>query len=177
MEQVTRIMHRRADPGREKDYEELARGMLEACSRAKGYLFSTLIPPRVEGEEFHVVQTFASQADLDTWRQSRAAHEWHERINEVCAHTPEYRTFNTADLWFSTTGLTVNNQPPRWRMAIVIWMGIFPIASFYIWFLFPVLEPVPFIPRMVIFTALIVITMFFGALPYLLRWMGWFLHK
>ncbi|AJC81933.1 antibiotic biosynthesis monooxygenase protein (plasmid) [Rhizobium etli bv. phaseoli str. IE4803] len=177
MSKVTRIMQRRADPGREKVYEELARGMLETCSRAKGYLFSTLIPPRVVGEEFHVIQTFASQADLDAWSQSPTAHEWHDRIAEVSGHDPDYRTFNTTDLWFSASELTASEQPSRWRMAIVIWMGIFPIASFYVWFLFPFLEPVPFVPRMLIFTVLIVITMFYGALPYLLRWMGWFLHK
>ncbi|WP_141105058.1 antibiotic biosynthesis monooxygenase [Rhizobium sp. R339] len=142
MGQVTRIVHRRADPGREKDYEELARGMLEACARAKGYLFSTLIPPRVQGEEFHVVLSFVSQCDLDAWRRSQVAHEWHERIKEVSSHAPEYRTFKTTELWFSASGLTGNKQPPRWRMAIVIWMGIFPIASFYVWFLFPILQSV-----------------------------------
>jgi hypothetical protein len=29
--------------------------MLAACSRSPGYLFSTGIPPRVDGEEFHIV--------------------------------------------------------------------------------------------------------------------------
>ena len=177
MSQVTRIVHRRTNPGYEKEYEELARGMLEACSKATGYLFSTMIPPRVEGEEFHFVQSFASQADLDAWRNSPEVHEWHERIKHVSNHSPEYRVFNTNDLWFSATGLTAPRQPARWRMAFVIWMGIFPIASFYVWFLFPFLADVPFIPRMVIFTVLIVLTMFYGALPHLLRWMGWFLHR
>lgn len=177
MSQITRVVHRRANPGSEREYESLAKGMLEACSRSKGYLFSTLIPPRVDGEEFHIVQSFASQADLDTWRNSPESHAWHERIAHVADNAPEYRVFNTTDIWFSTSGLTAPAQPKRWRMAFVIWMGIFPIASFYIWFLFPYLVHVPFIPRMVILTALIVATMFYGALPYLLRWMGWFLRR
>ncbi|MGI2036086.1 antibiotic biosynthesis monooxygenase [Rhizobium panacihumi] len=176
MSQVTRIVHRRANPGFEKEYEALARGMLKACAQAKGYLFSTLIPPRVEGEEFHFVQSFASQAELESWHNSEVACEWHERIAQVSDHEPEYRTFNTTDLWFSAAGL-IPRQPARWRMAFVIWMGIFPIASLYVWFLLPHLEIFPFIPRMVIFTALIVMTMFFVALPHLLRWMGWFLHR
>jgi antibiotic biosynthesis monooxygenase (ABM) superfamily enzyme len=175
MSQVTRIVHRRANPGFEKEYEELARGMLEACSQAKGYLFSTLIPPRVDGEEFHFVQSFASQADLDAWRNSQTAHDWHERIAHVSDHQPEYRTFNTTDLWFSAAGL-IPRQPTRWRMAFVIWLGIFPVASLYIWFLFPYLANVPFLPRMVILTALIVMTMFYLVLPHLLRWMARFLR-
>ncbi|APO71363.1 antibiotic biosynthesis monooxygenase protein (plasmid) [Rhizobium gallicum] len=177
MSQVTRIVHRRANLGFEKEYEKLARGMLEASSKFPGYLFSTLIPPRVDGEEFHIVQSFATQSDLDAWKHSQEADEWHERIKHVSDHAPEYRVFDTSDLWFSASGLAVAKQPIRWRMAFVIWMGIFPIASFYVWFLFPWLASVPFIPRMVIFTALIVLTMFYGLLPHLLRWMGWFLKR
>ncbi len=178
MSQVTRIVHRRANAGCEQEYEELARGMLEASSKAKGYTFSTLIPPRVEGEEFHIVQVFATQADLDAWRHSDISHEWHERLKQVSDHSPEYRIFNTEDLWFSATGLALPPKPPaRWRMAFVIWMGIFPTASFYVYFLFPWLADVPFLLKMFIATVLIVPTMYFGVLPHLLRWMGWFLKR
>jgi antibiotic biosynthesis monooxygenase (ABM) superfamily enzyme len=177
MSHVTRIIHRRANPGFEKEYETLARGMLDACSKAKGYLFSTLIPPRIDGEEFHFVQVFASQADLDTWRHSDVSHEWHDRLKAVSDHPPEYRVFNTTDLWFSTSGLTMPKQPARWRMALVIWMGIFPTASFYVYFLFPLLVDIPFLLKMLIATALIVPTMYFGILPIILKRMGWFLKR
>lgn len=177
MSQVTRITHRRANTDTSHEYEQLIRGMLDDCSKAKGYLFSTLIPPRTPEDEFHIVQTFASQADLDAWHLSHIAHDWHEKIDQVSKHPPEYRIFNTTDLWFSTTGLTAAKQPARWRMAFVIWMGIFPIASFYVWFLFPFIALIPFIPRMFIFTSLIVMTMFYGVLPHLLKGMAWFLRR
>ncbi|RFC63413.1 antibiotic biosynthesis monooxygenase [Fulvimarina endophytica] len=176
MSQVTRIVHRRANSGFEKEYEALARGMLEASSKARGSLFSTLIPPRVDGEEFHVVQCFATQDDLDAWRHSPVADEWHARIAQVSDHRPQYRTYNTSDLWFSAAGL-VPRQPARWRMAFVVWMGIFPIASAYIWFLSPYLMDLPFLPRMVVLTALIVATMFYFVLPVLLRRMARFLAR
>jgi antibiotic biosynthesis monooxygenase (ABM) superfamily enzyme len=113
MSQVTRIIHRRANPGQEAQYERLVREMLAACSRSPGYLFSTAIPPRVDSEEFHTVQCFSTQAALETWRGSRQAAEWHERLRVVSDHDPEYRVFNTTGLWFSATGLEGQKQPAR----------------------------------------------------------------
>lgn len=175
MPQITRVVHRRADPGCERNYEELAKGMLDASSKCSGYLFSTLIPPRVDGEEFHIVQSFNSQADLDVWRQSQEAEAWHRRLADVAAEEPEYRHFDETKIWFSATGLTARAEPARWRMAVFIWLGIFPLASFFIWFVAPHLGVIPYIPRMMILTALIVATMVFGVLPQLLRRLGWFL--
>lgn len=177
MSHVTRIVHRRANWGSEKQYEALVKGMLEACARFPGYLFSTVIPPRMEGEEFHIVQNFASQAQLDAWSASRTAADWHARLREVADHDPEYRVFNTTDLWFSAEGLTGERQPARWRLAVVTWLGIFPTASLFVGLLLPALAHLHFVPRMVVVTALIVATMFYLVMPRLLRWMGWWLRN
>jgi antibiotic biosynthesis monooxygenase (ABM) superfamily enzyme len=175
MEQVTRIIHRRANSGQERQYEELVRGMLAACSRAPGYLFSIVIPPRAGGEEFHIVQCFIKQAALDAWRHSKESAEWHHRLRDVSAHDPEYREFKASDLWFSATGLEGEKRPARWRMAVVAWIGIFPLASLAVAFLFPLLTALPYILRMMFVTALIVLVMYWIVMPRLLHWLGWWL--
>jgi uncharacterized protein len=119
-------MHCRASPGEERSYEILAKGMLSQSAEMPGYLFSTLIPPRAEGEEFLVVQSFPSQAALDAWGTSQQACERHECIKECWDQAPEYTIFNAGDLGFSASGLATPKQPPRWRMAFVIWLGILP---------------------------------------------------
>jgi antibiotic biosynthesis monooxygenase (ABM) superfamily enzyme len=172
MSHVTRIIHRRANPGQEAQFEQLVRGMLEACSQSPGYLFSTVIPPRIDGEEFHMVQCFASSAALDAWRNSTASAQWHERLRSASAHDPEYRVFKTSDLWFSATGLQGEKQPARWRMAFVTWLGIYLLATLTVAFLLPLLTDVPFVLRMMIATALIVLAMYWIVMPRLLRWLG-----
>ncbi len=174
---ITRVVHRRANSGCEKEYEALVRGMLEACARFPGYVFSTVIPPRNEGEEFHIIQKFASHADLDAWKNSNAAEDWHARLREVSDHDPEYRLFNSPDLWFSTTGLTANKPAARWRMAIVTWIGIFPTVCIFLGLLLPFLMDVPFILRIAIVTILIVATMYYVVMPRLLHWMAWWLER
>ena len=62
-------------------------------------------------------------------------------------------------------------------MALLTWMGIFPLASLAVAFLFPLLTDLPYIPRMMIVTALIVLAMYWIVMPRLLRWLGWWVKR
>ncbi|MCY1542687.1 hypothetical protein D9M68_784480 [compost metagenome] len=148
--------------------------MLEACAQFPGYLFSMVVPPRREGEEFHIVQKFASRAELEAWKASEEAADWHARLRDVSDHEPEYRILND-NLWFSAKAPPVAAPPARWRMAVVTWIGIFPTACLFIGLLLPVLMDVPFIPRIAVLTMLIVAAMYYVVMPRLLRWMAWWL--
>jgi len=67
-------------------------------------------------------------------------------------------------------------HPPRAKMAVVTWMGIFPVVSLYLWLvsLWPGFVELPFLPRTAVFTALIVATMTWVVMPRLTRLMrGW----
>lgn len=57
------------------------------------------------------------------------------------------------------------------------WMGIFPLASLAMAFLFPLLTALPFILRMMVLTVLIVFAMYWIVMPPLLRWLAWWLKR
>ena len=67
-------------------------------------------------------------------------------------------------------------HPPRARMALVTWLGIFPTVSFFLYFVLPYLQGLPFLPRTALLTALIVMTMTWVVMPRLTRWMRGFLN-
>ena len=50
--------------------------------------------------------------------------------------------------------------------------GGFPTASLAVAILFPLLGDVPYIPRMMIVTALVVVAMYWFIMPRLLRWLA-----
>jgi len=163
---VFRIVRRRAKPGCARAYEEFP-----------GYLAAELIPPETPDGEYQIVQRFATEADLERWNASPERAAWHERLDPVAEGAPEYRLLTGLDAWFAPTVLPAHSPPPRWRMTVVSWMGIFPTVAVLLTFVSPHLEPLPFLLRTAIFTALVATAMSYLVMPRLTRWMAWWLKR
>lgn len=170
---VTRIARRRARPGREAEYEAMLREMLARMRAHGGFLGGDVIPPEMPGDEYQIVVRFASEAELQTWDMSDARLELLERMKEVAEGEPEFRKLSGLEAWFEPAVVPASMHPPRGKMAVVTWMGIFPVVSVYLWLasLWPGFLELPFLPRTAVFTALIVATMTWGVMPRLTRLM------
>lgn len=174
---VMREVRRRAKPGCEEAYEALVRAMLEQASRFPGYLSAQLVPPDDKGGEYQIIQRFASEADLQRWTASAERAVWHQRLRSVAQGDPEYRLLNGLDAWFTPASIPASAQPPKWRMTVVSWMGIFPTVAALLWLVAPLLASLHFIMRTAIFTALVAVAMSYLVMPRLSRWMAWWLRK
>ncbi len=174
---VFRIVRRRAKPGCERAYEELIQAMFADAKKFPGYLAAELIPPADLGGEYQIIQRFANEADLERWNNSAQRVEWHERLRPVAEGDPEYRLLNGLDAWFAPTALLAHKPPPRWRMTVVSWMGIFPTVAFLLAFVAPLLAPLPFLLRTALLTAMVAGLMSYVIMPRLTRWMAWWLRR
>lgn len=173
---VTRIARRRARPGHEAEYEGMLRELLAKMREHKGFLGGDLIPPEAPGEEYQLVVRFASEAELQSWDMSDARGALLERMKAVAEGEPEFRKLSGLEAWFEPAVVPATMHPPRARMALVTWLGIFPTVSFFLWFVLPWIQPLPFLPRTAVLTALIVVTMTWVVMPRLTRLLRGFLN-
>lgn len=166
---VTRIARRRALPGHEAEYESRLRGMLARMRTFKGFLGGDIIPPEQAGGEYQIVTHFASEADLDVWEHSELRAQCLGRLREVAEGEPAFRVLSGLEAWFQPAVVPASMHPPRVRMALVTWLGIFPTVSFFLWLVAPWLQALPFLLRTAALTALIVMTMTWLVMPRLTR--------
>ena len=176
-EAVFRVVRRRAKRGCAAAYEALVRGMFEDARRFPGYLAAELIPPEAEGGEYQIVQRFASAADMEGWNASSERAAWHERLRPVAEGDPEYRLLHGLDAWFAPTAIPEASPPPKWRLTVVSWLGIFPTVAVVLWLVAPLLTSLPFLPRTALLTALVAVIMSYLVMPRLTHWMAWWLRK
>lgn len=172
---LTRIVRRRAKPGHEAAYEALVHEMFEKMRTIPGFQRGELIPPVAAGDPYQVISHWDSENAIQRWDNCRQHREVLERMKPVAEDEPDYRVLTGLEAFFPLPVVPATMHPPRVRMAFVTWLGIFPTAAFYLWFVAPLLGNWPFLLRTALVTLLIVYTMSYCVAPWLTKWMKPFL--
>jgi len=126
---VTVLISRRVRHGRAPEFEQLMAGMQAAAANFAGHMGGFLIPPeQPERGCYRVLFAFDSEAHLQAWTQSAERQRWHRQIAEVTHGDAATRVLSGLETWFTLPAGRSTSPPPRWKMAIVTWMGIFPLV-------------------------------------------------
>ncbi|WOQ18670.1 antibiotic biosynthesis monooxygenase [Raineyella sp. W15-4] len=181
---ITRIATRYAKPGHEHEYEEMAREMFSLMRQKPGFLGADLIPPEQPGDPYHVVVRYHDDTGFAAWDASPERAGILDRMHAVALGEPVHRRLSGLEAWFEPAVVPASMNPPKHRMALVTWVGIWPTATFFIWLLstlpllpggLPLLAPVPFLVRTAVITICITVAMTYLVMPRLLTplFKGW----
>ena len=170
---VTVLVTRRVKSGHEAAFEKASNDMTAAARDFPGYLGGQLVRPDAEDDNedpalYHVVFAFDSVAHLQGWQQSPV------RSLALAAIAPHIdaqtqRQVSGLGHWFSAPVGPKQNPPPRWKVAVVTWLGICPTVYLLFLLLGAALAPWPLLPRVMLLTALVVISMTWLVAPQLTR--------
>jgi antibiotic biosynthesis monooxygenase (ABM) superfamily enzyme len=166
---VTVLITRKVKPGCERDFERVTTSIMEVASRFPGYLGAQLVHPGEDPEVYdamyHIVLAFEDQARLDAW------HESTERQLGLAAAAPfidgelRLKPVSGLGLWFRTAPV----NPPRWKVAVVTWLGICPVVYLLFLLMGDRLASWWLLPRTVLLTLAVVVVMTWVVAPQLTR--------
>jgi uncharacterized protein len=126
---VTVIVTRRVQHGRAAEFERLMSGMQAAAARFPGHMGGFLIPPDApEHGCYRTLFAFDNEAHLQAWTLSAERNEWLGRIANVTHGDAAVRLLSGLETWFALPAARTQAPPPRWKMALVTWSGIFPLV-------------------------------------------------
>ena len=167
---VTALVSRRVKPGCEQQFERVTEQLLQAAAHAPGYLGSHLMHPGEEAEVddtlYHVVIAFDSQAHLDAWQVSEERAVGLAAVAEYVEGSSMLRNVSGLALWFRGPRMST---PPRWKIAIVTWLGICPTVYVTFRLTWQHIESWALLPRVVLLTLIVVATMTWVVAPALTR--------
>ena len=171
-EPVTLTVERRVARGREREFEDWARGALSAASRWDGFLGGGLLRPGPTHREWHLVYRFATPRALAAWEGSAERRRWLDRLPELAEETGKHRVTGL-ETWFELPGRTAP-APPRWKMAIVTWLGVVPLSTFFGLVVSPLVAGLPTVVRILVLPTIFVPTMTWLIMPRMSRlFCGW----
>ncbi len=131
-------------------------------------------PPGSDTCEYGLLRSFASAADRDSFYHSALYKEWLARIEPLIEGPPTYRELSGLEAWFREPHAAM---PPRWKMALLTWIVVWPVSMAVPAMLAPVLGPgVPPVIRAGFVAAGIVTVLTWAAMPILVnatrRWLN-----
>jgi antibiotic biosynthesis monooxygenase (ABM) superfamily enzyme len=179
---VTVLVTRRVRPGHEARFEQVMQRMVTAAQAFPGHLGSRLIRPVESGEAlYQVVFAFARQAQLDVWLASPERHALLDGMNALTqAGTGDAggatRVLSGLESWFALPAQATRMPPPRHKMALVTWCGIFPLVLLWSHLVAPVLVPIHPVLSVMAVTAGVVVSMTWAVMPLLTRWFAPWLY-
>jgi antibiotic biosynthesis monooxygenase (ABM) superfamily enzyme len=166
---VTVLISRNVKPGCEADYERVTEKLMEAAARFPGYLGAQLVhpgeDPSVEDAMYHVVLAFDRQSSLDAWHASPERNAGMDALAPFIQGEPSFRPMSGLALWYRST----NPSPPRWKVAVVTWIGIFPTVYLLFLLTADLLKSWALLPRTIVLTLAVVALMTWVVAPQLTR--------
>ena len=168
---------RRVRPGCEAEFQQALREFFQTSFAHGGVLGATMIvpPPGSDSREFGILRTFADEKERDDFYASPIFKAWEEK----CAPLTEsdswtQRPLHGLEAWFRSP----HNPPPRWKMAVATFIGVFPLAMILNLTLGAIIREWPFILRNAVFNAFVVALLAWIVMPVVTRTLhGWLQPK
>jgi uncharacterized protein len=173
---VTAIASRRVKSGKEQEFEEWVSGILGAAAEFPGYLGSNVIRPSDDDDdEFQILFKFDHASNLKRWEKSGERRTWLRRV-EPLVHEENVRVLTGLETWFTLPSRPGEPAPPRYKMAVVTWIAVFPLATAIFALTQPVLGGLPSVIRTLVFTLIMVTLMTYVVMPRMTRLFSFWLY-
>ena len=125
---VTVVMSRRVRSGREREFERLMAGMQASAATFPGHMGGFLMHPEPGDECYRMLFAFDTEPHLRAWRDSGERHQWLAQIADMTHGETAMRVLTGLETWFALPRAATRVPPPRWKMALMTWSGIFPLV-------------------------------------------------
>lgn len=164
---VAVVLTRRVRPEHVPVFEAGLRELIGIAAGQPGHLDAEVLRGAGSGgsREYHVVYRFADEASLRAWEATPQRQKAVARVDRLAADAGR-RELTGMEAWFDLPGQTA---PSRAKMALLTWLGIWPLVTAALLWLAPPLHTVPLIARTAVITAFLVLAMTYLVMPRLTR--------
>ena len=174
---VTKIVDRIPRSGMERKLEHAIKDLITAAMRFPGHLGATVTRPALPVQPgFRLVYRFDSGEHLQAWEESDEYARLVAAANTFTQGKPGRHVLSGLETWFTLPGQPAT-PPPRSKITVMTWIGIFPLVYGYgqllnLW----LPTTTPSVIRVALVTALVVPTMSYLVGPLLTKLFHKWLH-
>lgn len=164
---LTVVVTWRIRRGCEKEFEAWRREISAAALGFPGHMGINVLRPSGTDPEYVVIFKFDTYAHLRAWQESSIRRDLLKKAEPLRESEPSYQLESGLEYWFSPPGAL--SSPPRWKMAIVTALGVWPVSMFVPWLLNPLIANFPSLLKALLIAVGIVILLTWAVMPVLVK--------
>lgn len=166
---------RRVKEGKEQEFQDSLRRFLGESFIHGGVHGAGMITslPGGNPREIGILRTFKDEEERDAFYASQFFQEWEKYASSVTEGEAHYQNLTGLEAFFRGSG----SPPPRWKMAIVTLMGVYPTSLFLTYAVTPLIHTLPIPLKALIIAASMVGLLTWVIMPNVVKWMKPWLHK
>ena len=166
---------RRVRAGCEAEFQQALREFLQTSFAHGGVLGASMLTPLPgsDNREYGILRTFANDAERAAFYDSPLFKAWQERARKWTEGEPVSRQLHGLEAWFRSPS---HPPPPRWKMAVATFLGVFPVAMLLNLALGPVIRSWPFVLGNAAFNLCVVAILTWVVMPLVTRLLRGWLH-
>jgi len=173
---VTVSITRSVDPARFTEASEWVQFGINLAHNYPGFLGSGWVRGSEDSATWNMLYRFSNNDSLAAWENSNERTEWLEAGTDLVLDAQVVKRTGIEG-WFDTVqrippGVPTPVPPPRWKQAVSIWLGFFPVNlafTLLIAWLVPGWNDVPTILKVLLTTLALTPLMAYFVLPWVTR--------
>lgn len=169
---ITRVVRE----GKEAEFEEAIKRFVARSLDHHGTTGAHLLRPTDASRprEYGILRSFRSEKHMQEFYDSELFAQWRTEVAELVEGEPIHRKLHGLEAFFR--GTRTQTPPPRWKMALVTWLGVFPVVLLWSRVLPPFLPSLNPIAVTAWVTGVAVVTLTWLVMPALTRSFARWLH-
>lgn len=169
-EPVTVCIARRVKPGREDEFEQWLQGIILAATQFEGHQGVNILRPSSRASrEYVYIFRFDTYQHLKAWEESDVCQQWLARSKGLVEGEAKKHVTTGLEYWFTLPDNPKVAPPPRYKMAIITFLAIYPLSIIIMSLIGPWLVSLPFFARGLIVAVLLVGLMTYAIMPFMTR--------
>ena len=174
-QQVVIAITRRVKPGREKEFESALEEFFSSAADEPSTDGQFLMRPAAkDGSTFGILRAFESRSARDEFYRSDVFQDWLRRVEPLVEGEPVRRELHGLEAFFPQLSV---GHPARWKMAIITWLGVFPMVVMWANLLRPLTQNLHQVAGTAIVTVMVVASLAWVVMPMLTRLFKPWLHS
>ena len=164
---LTVVVTWRVKRGCERKFEAWRQEISSAILGFHGYMGIDVIVPSGDVPEYVVIFRFDTYEHLRIWLGSDIRRELLKKAEHFRESEPSYHLESGLEYWFARSGTTIS--PPRWKMAIVTLLGVWPVSMLIPQLVNPLIKNFPSPLQALVIALGIVVFLTWAVMPVLVR--------